>query len=104
MVEDGYQELVVQTTQYTDYFNTKDMILMQFTGLYDKNGKEIYEGDIFEIDDYTNGVVVYFEGEGTFGIRCKDDEDEWNEPFSYYCFDRMEVLGNECENPELLGE
>lgn len=41
--EDGYQELVVQTTQYTDYFNTKDMILMQFTGLYDKNKVPIYE-------------------------------------------------------------
>lgn len=75
----------------------------QFTGVYDKNGKEIYEGDIFEIDDYTKGVVVYLESEGTFGIRCKYDEDDLNEPFSYYLLDEMEVLGNEYDNPELLG-
>lgn len=29
--EDGNQEVAVQTTQYTDYFNTSDMVLMQFT-------------------------------------------------------------------------
>lgn len=84
--------------------NKTDLSQCNLHGLHDKNGKEIYEGDIFEIDDYTNGVVVYLESKGTFGIRCKDDEDDWNEPFSYYCFDEMEVLGNEYDNPELLGE
>ena len=77
----------------------------QFTGLYDKNGKEIYEGDIFELDDYTNGVVVYLENSGTYGISFGYDKEElYTEPFSYYDFDEMEILGNKFDNPDLLGE
>lgn len=77
----------------------------QFTGVYDKNGKEIYEGDIFELDDYTNGVIVYLENSGSYGFSFKDDEGNlYTEPFSYYDFDEMEILGNEVDNPDLLGE
>jgi uncharacterized phage protein (TIGR01671 family) len=74
--------------------------LMQFTGLYDRHGKEIYEGDIVEwetdIDrDYYNGPhrfireEVKFEG-GAFYPVCSIDEYEF------------EVIGNIYENPELL--
>lgn len=82
----------------------KEETIGQFTGVHDKNGKEIYEGDIFQVDDYTNGVVIYLNGEGSYGIKCKDGEGEWVEPFSYYNFSEMELLGNEYDNPELLGE
>jgi len=82
-------------------------ILEQFTGLTDKKGVEIYEGDIVEFKanytnkprGYMNGLVVF----GTYNLElhvnrgiysCEDETDE----FPYNC----EVLGNIHSNPELL--
>ena len=45
---------------YVHQFNAPDLVAMQFTGLYDKNGKEIYEGDIVHYRD--DGAVVEISG------------------------------------------
>ena len=79
--------------------------LMQYTGLKDKNDKEIYEGDIIKNDGCDDGdlISVIIFDRGVFAL--KDEEDlpyvqyplcEWNE-----C---CEVIGNIYENPELLKE
>lgn len=75
--------------------------LMQYTGLHDKNGKEIYEGDIVKIKyrDEDIGKVIY-EHNG-FSI----DVTNMNKNYGRVSFvnNFMEVIGNIYDNPELLG-
>jgi uncharacterized phage protein (TIGR01671 family) len=99
-----------------------DYILMQFTGLHDKNGKEIYEGDIVQWNK-----PVGSKAEVKFGLWDNGELYEAREEgYGWYCtFDytyltrrgkehkrtqtqslhnqNIEVIGNIYENPELLG-
>ena len=73
--------------------------LMEWTGLYDKNGEEIYEGDIFHIGSKKILYVVEWIDCGLKGRQIKNISwiglDYWK--------DDIEVIGNIYENPELLG-
>ena len=69
----------------------------QFTGLYDKNGKEIYEGDI--PDGYG---AVFFSNE-YLGYFAKSNEFEC-EYKPIYDIPIIEIIGNIHENPELLND
>jgi uncharacterized phage protein (TIGR01671 family) len=76
--------------------------LMQYTGLKDKNGKEIYEGDIIGNTKYSEMYpkqIVFYNG--SFGFW--DKEDSIPEFFMLYRYlSSREVIGNIYENPELL--
>lgn len=77
--------------------------LMQFTGLHDKNGKEIYEGDIIS-NGYEKCIVVWVKEYTGFMLKLinKEYEDkEWTNPMIDLRKDE-EVIGNIYENPELL--
>lgn len=96
--------LAIRVEQYNDYFDLDDMILMQFTGLYDKNGKEIYEGDILQID-VDRAYVKWDNKYGYFQlIPIGDyyfDSDVIGQALEYL---EAEVIGNIYDNPELLKE
>ena len=66
-------------------------ILMQYTGLKDKNGKEIYEGDILKDEQFTGEVVWDFSG-----LMLESNH------IIYAIWRGCEVIGNIYENPELL--
>lgn len=87
--------------RYIEDTSIKRFELMQYTGLHDKNGKEIYEGDIVKIKyrDEDIGKVIY-EYNG-FSI----DVTNMNKNYGRVDFvnNFMEVIGNIYDNPELLG-
>lgn len=71
-------------------------IFMQYTGLKDKNDKEIYEGDIVR-DSRSNDIYIIEWGKYGF-IQKEYDEPDTLLEYPEYC----EVIGNIYENPELL--
>ena len=84
------------------YLTTTDIILEQYTGLEDKNGKEIYEGDIVGFK-WTKRlyVVTYRIYDASFIL----ENDEWEETIHLSLDkDDFEVVGNIHENEYLLEE
>lgn len=75
---------------------TYDYHLMQYTGLKDKNGKEIYENDIIATKGYV--TVVRYEAPK---FCCRYDKGK-AEMMDFDPFEECEVIGNVYENPELL--
>lgn len=93
----------------------KDCVLMQFIGLYDINGKKIFEGDIicsYRLDGiYRMYKIFWRKG----GFVFNDNQDDFKKPieqilFTESCSDMQnagfletcEIIGNIYENPELL--
>ncbi len=81
-----------------------DYELTQFTGLLDRNSKEIFEGDIVKEIGYPNPAkcLWFDEGAGFVFQGIKNPDDVWC-PNSEATSRGFEVIGNIYENPELLG-
>jgi len=78
----------------TDNEAFKNRVIMQFTGLTDKNGKEIYEGDVIEYDGELMGNIVF--NEGCFWTNGIDTIHAYE--FDKSCY----IIGNIYEHPHLL--
>lgn len=85
-----------------EYFYENSQELQQFTGLLDKNGREIYEGDVIKTHDEI--VKVYFnEAMACFDIEYDGgDTEPLVEPMGEWVERNNEIIGNIHENPELL--
>lgn len=97
-------ETQIRTTMYNDYFDIREMPLMQYTGLKDKNGKEIYEGDIVKVftsKKWRIGKIIYEHSGFTIDVT-NNKELEYGR--TGIIENLTEVIGNIYENLKLLEE
>lgn len=93
----------------SDCFDFEDVILMQSTGLFDKNGKEIFEGDIlkvanndsswFEVVKYDHNKAMFISKE--MNLKYEVPETPLYDLFSPYLF-KVEVIGNILGDGDLI--
>lgn len=96
---DDYSEI-----EFDDYYHVNNKTVGQFTGLTDKNGKKIFEGDIIKIPDCCHrgdavGFVYYDCNETAYCAKCWGIKYQLGADLSS---DSIEIIGNIHDNSELL--
>lgn len=101
--------LVIENSQgKINHYKENQYILLQYTGLKDKNGKEIYEGDIFDciynFDGCKKHKLQVYWNDVSAGFFLKDIGEchQPNVRKTLGDMERMEIIGNIYENSKLL--
>lgn len=106
-IESGVDGFIRRFNSYerrTYMFEVERETVGEYTGLTDKNGRKIFEGDIIEITDTFNKIIsgVVYWCDGAFWADCSQPDGD--DGFYSLCHlgDCIEVIGNIYDNPELL--
>ena len=109
MTETNIYDFAFKSGMYWNFITKAEalerVIVEQYTGLKDKNGKEIYEGDDVDVSMSFEGgtlphrgVIVYDNTFGAFGTK----NDAGVTLLHNHCLHTLEIIGNIHQNPELL--
>lgn len=101
MVGNGNIWIIDEDSVAGEWIVNNDIHLMQSTGLKDKNGKEIFEGDILKSNKYITSVF-YERGAYCVRFRRTTNTTVTMNVISFIEKYKTEVIGNIYENPELL--
>ena len=101
----GYSETDCDD-HYPDWFNVLPETVGQFTGIYDKNGKKIFEGDIIDVEYDIQYIGVAAQRIGLFEVvfdnGCFMKKRKNKGLFHFINSDKCKIVGNIYDTPEIL--
>ena len=104
-VQTIYFEQGLPDSRDLDYYDFDDIVLMQSTGMRDKNDREIFEGDILKVTNLSSWLEVVSFNEDKAMFVSKETKRKIEETPLYDLFNtdifEVEIIGNIYTNPEL---